>query len=220
MDCDKIGDERHQADKLDVLYGEADAEGRARFDAHLAGCHACRQEMQALALVRRQLASWQLPRPRLAALPRAVVIPRWLAAAAALLLGLGLSLGASGYLSLRRALAAQEARAADLEARQRRAVAALEQVLAQPQQAAADPEALLSRFDARLEQRLQASERRQEQRVDLRLAHWRERAEAQRRIDLARVAEGLSYLDGRHGQQLARTNELMGYLLDAAAQSR
>jgi hypothetical protein len=41
--------------------------------------------------------------------------------------------------------------------------------------------------------------------------------EAQRRVDLARVAAGLSYLDGRHGQQLARTNELMGYVLEAAS---
>ena len=72
----------------------------------------------------------------------------------------------------------------------------------------------------RLDERLRASEQRQAQRVDLRLADWSARAEAQRRVDLARVAEGLSYLDGRHGQQLARTNELMGYVLDAAAQRR
>jgi hypothetical protein len=36
---------------------------------------------------------------------------------------------------------------------------------------------------------------------------------------MARVAASLSYLDGRHGQQLARTNELMGYVL-AASQKR
>jgi hypothetical protein len=39
-------------------------------------------------------------------------------------------------------------------------------------------------------------------------------------MDLARVAAGLSYLDGRHGQQLARTNELMGYVLEAASQEK
>ena len=220
MDCEKIGDERLQADKLDVLYGEADAEVRARCEAHLAGCPACRQEMQALAKLRRDLAAWQLPRPRLALSPRTFVVPRSLAAAAALLVGIGLSLGASGYLSLRRALAAQEARAAALEERQRRSAAALEQALAQPRPAAADSDALLSRLDARLDERLAASERRQAQRVDLRLADWSARAAAQRRVDLARVAEGLSYLDGRHGQQLARTNELMGYMLDATAQRR
>jgi hypothetical protein len=37
---------------------------------------------------------------------------------------------------------------------------------------------------------------------------------------MARVAASLSYLDGRHGQQLARTNELMGYVLEASAQKR
>jgi glycosyltransferase involved in cell wall biosynthesis len=44
----------------------------------------------------------------------------------------------------------------------------------------------------------------------------RERAEAQRRYDLARVSAGLSYLDGKTGQQVARTTELMGYVLQAS----
>lgn len=219
MECERIADERLQADKMDVLYGEADAEVRARVEAHVRGCPACRGELQAFSALRHDLAAWQLPPQRPAYTPRGVVVPRWLLAAAALLLGVSLSLGASGYLSLRRALAVQEARAAELEARQRRAAAVLEQALAQARPAA-DEQALLSRFDARLDERLRASEARQAQRVDLRLAEWRTRAEAQRRVDLARVAEGLSYLDGRHGQQLARTNELMGYVLDATAQKR
>ena len=50
---------------------------------------------------------------------------------------------------------------------------------------------------------------RLDDRIDLRLADWQERTEAQRRVDMARVAASLSYLDGRHGQQLARTNELI-----------
>jgi hypothetical protein len=219
MDCEQVGDERLQGDKMDVLYGEADAEVRSRVEAHLAACAACREELRALSGLRRDLAAWQLPRPRPAFTPRGIVVPRWLAAAAALLLGVGLSLGASGYLALRRALAAQEARAAELDERQRRAVAALEQVLARPR-AAADADALLSRLDARLDERLRAAESRQSRQLDLRLADWRGRSEAQRRVDLARVAEGLSYLDGRHGQQLARTNELMGYVLDATVEKR
>ena len=44
------------------------------------------------------------------------------------------------------------------------------------------------------------------------------RAETQRRLDMARVSAGLSYLDGRTGQQVARTTELMGYLLQASQQ--
>ncbi len=37
MGCDRISDERLQADKMDALYGEADAEVRARLETHLAG---------------------------------------------------------------------------------------------------------------------------------------------------------------------------------------
>ena len=43
-----------------------------------------------------------------------------------------------------------------------------------------------------------------------------ERAEAQRRYDLARVSAGLSYLDGKTGCRLARTTELMGHVLQAS----
>jgi hypothetical protein len=219
MDCEKSADEQLQADKMDQLYGEADAAVRARVEAHLAACAACRDELRAFSALRHRLAAWKLPARRPSFTPRGLVVPRWLAAAAALLLGVSLSLGASGYLSLRRALAGQEARAAQLEERQRRAAAALEQALAQARPET-DKDALLSRFDARFDERLRQSEARQTQRLDLRLADWTTRAEAQRRVDLARVAEGLSYLDGRHGQQLARTNELMGYVLDATAQKR
>jgi len=215
MECEKTGDERLSADKMDVLYGEADTEVRARLDAHLARCAACRDELTGFAGVREDLAAWRLPRSRPAYTPRGIVVPRWLAAAAALLVGVGLGLGASGYVSLRRALAAQESRAAALEAGQRQAQAALAAALARP--VAPDADELLSRVDTRVAQRLRATEARQAQSLDLRLVSFGERVDAQRRVDLARVAAGLSYLDGRHGEQLARTNELMGYMLQTAS---
>jgi hypothetical protein len=77
-------------------------------------------------------------------------------------------------------------------------------------------DALVASLDSRIEERLRAAEKAQGDRLDLRLADGEERTEAQRRVDMARVAASLSYLDGRHGQQLARTNELMGYLLEAS----
>jgi anti-sigma factor RsiW len=217
MQCDKVGDERLAADKMDLLYGEADAESRARVEAHLGACAACREEMEGLRALRGELRAWQRPKGRPAFTPRGVVVPRWLAAAAAFLAALGTTLGATGYLQMRRALAAQEARASVLEARQREAQHALEAALVRTRVTAVpDAEALLARVDERVDEKLRASEIRQAQRLDLRLASWDERAEAQRRLDLARVAAGLSYLDGRHGQQLARTNELMGYVLEAS----
>jgi hypothetical protein len=218
MDCERVGDEALQADKMDALYGEADKASRARVETHLAGCAACREEMAALGGVRRDLRAWTLPASRPAFVPRGVVLPRWLAAAALLVIGLGATLGVTGYVSLRRALVAQESRAVRLEQQHREAVRALEASLGRP--AAAPDPAFLVGLDARIDQRLRASEARQVERLDSRLAGWKEREEAQRRVDMAQVAASLSYLDGRHGQQLARTNELMGYVLEAAAHKR
>jgi hypothetical protein len=149
-----------------------------------------------------------------------VVLPRWLAAAAVVLFGFGATLGFTGYVSLRRAIVAQEARAAETERRHQEEVQALRASLARGPAARLDAATALAGLDARIDERLRASEARQVARLDSRLAGWEERADAQRRVDMARVAASLSYLDGRHGQQLARTNELMGYVLEASAQKR
>jgi len=220
MDCNRVGDDGLQADKMDALYGEADAASRARVEAHLASCGACREEMAALGGVRRDLRAWTLPVSRPAFTPRGLVLPRWLAAAALLLVGLGATLGVAGYASVRRALVAQEARSAELERRHREEVLSLEARLARRPAAPLDSAALLAGLDARMDERVRASEARQLERLDSRLVGWEERADAQRRVDMARVAASLSYLDGRHGQQLARTNEIMGYVLEASAQKR
>jgi hypothetical protein len=216
MDCERVGDEALQADKLDVLYGEADVEARARLDAHLLVCAACREEMAGLRGLRRDLRAWRVPTTRPAFTPRGVVLPRWLAAAAVLLLGVTATLGVTGYASVRRTLLAQEARAAETDRRHREAIRTLEAALERPRGATPDASALLAGLDARIDEKLRASEAKQAQRLDLRLADWEERTEAQRRVDMARVAAGLSYLDGRNGQQLARTNELVGYMLQAS----
>jgi hypothetical protein len=216
MDCERVGDVAFQGDKMDVLYGEADAAVRARVEEHLAGCAACREEMAALGGVRRDLAAWRLPVARPSFAPRGIVVPRWVATAALLLLGFGAALGATGYVSLRRALARQEERADALERRQQEAVQALEARLEASPRSGLGSTELLAGLGSRIEERLRAAEKTQAARLDLRLADWEERTEAQRRVDMARVAASLSYLDGRHGQQLARTNELMGYVLEAS----
>jgi anti-sigma factor RsiW len=215
MDCDRHDDERLREGMMDVLYGEADAEVRARVEAHLASCPACREEMGDLRALRRDLAAWRRPPARPSFTPRGVVLPRWLAAAALLLLGFGATLGATGYVSLRRALAAQEARAAALERQQQETVRAL-QATREGRPGALDNRPLLASLDSRMGERLREAESRQDERLRRALADWEEQAEAQRRVDMARVAASLSYLDGRHGQQLARTNELMGYVLEAS----
>ena len=65
---------------------------------------------------------------------------------------------------------------------------------------------------------LRESENREEARVAKTLARLDQKQDAQRRYDMARIAAGLSYLDGKNGQHVARTTELMGYVLEAAQQ--
>jgi hypothetical protein len=211
MQCDKAGDDALQGDKLELLYGEADSATRERVSAHLAGCAACREELGALEALRRDLGRWRLPRARPGFSPRGFVVPRWLAAATLLVLGFSAALSVSGYLSLRRSLQAQQARAERLEREQRAALGALQASLT-GRPVTGDAAAILTRVDARLEEA--AAE--QLARLDRRFAEWQERAEVRRRADMAQVAAGLSYLDGRHGEQLARTNELVGYVLQAS----
>ena len=205
MDCEKVGDEALQGDKLEVLYGEADSAARARVGAHLGICAACREELTTLRDLRRSLGRWRLPHARPSFTPRGFVVPHWLAAAALVLLGFGATLGVSGYFSLRRALAAQEARVSLQEREQRQALAAVQASLARTPGSAADAQALVARVEAGLDER-----------IERRFASWQERADVRRRVDMAQVAASLSYLDGRHGEQLARTNELMGYVLQAS----
>ena len=214
MQCEKIADEALQGDKLDVLYGEADVAARERLREHLEACPACQGELQALRAVRRDLAAWRLPQRGPALAARGFVVPRWLAAAALFLLAFAGTLGASGYLSLRRALALQQARADALELRQREAQQALQSALGRAPGVASD--AVLARLDARIDERLRSSRSEEQQRFERQLADWQQRADVRRRADMAQVAASLSYLDGRHGAQLARTNELLGYMLQAS----
>jgi hypothetical protein len=216
MDCEKAEDETLQGDKLDVLYGEADAAARARYAAHAEACPACRAEMAALGALRRDLGRWRLPLARPAFTARGIVVPRWLAAAALVVLSMGATLAGSGYLTLRRALDAQQARAERLEQQQREAIAAWNASLARGPVSQGDAEAFLSRAETRLDERLRVAEARQADELERRFDEWQARAEVRRRVDMAQVAASLSYLDGRHGEQLARTNELMGYVLQAS----
>jgi hypothetical protein len=216
MECEKAGDEALQGEKLDVLYGEADSAARARVSAHLEVCGACREELEALRGLRRDLGHWRLPLARPSFTPRGLLVPHWLAAAALVLLAMGATLAVSGYLSLRRALASQETRASLLEQKQREALGEIQASLARTPVSATDAQALVTRLEAGLDERLRLSERQQVERLDRHFASWQERAEVRRRVDMAQVAASLSYLDGRHGEQLARTNELMGYVLQAS----
>jgi anti-sigma factor RsiW len=217
MQCQVLRDEI-----LDVLYGEASPETARRLEDHLASCAACREEMEALKGMRRDLAEWKLP-PLSAARPPAVPRPGlfWLAAAATLLVATGAALGLSGselsYANGR--LAVRLGRGPDVQqllaeqdARHRKAIDALRASLGAAAGASGDRAALLDSVQAIVKE----SEARQAERLNASLRDISTRTEAQRRYDLARVSAGLSYLDGKTGQHVARTSELMGYVLQAS----
>jgi anti-sigma factor RsiW len=219
MECPVVRDEM-----MEALYGEASAETSRRVDEHLTACAACRDEMASLRRVRRDLGAWKLPaltRSRGTAASRHRFRAP-LAAAAGFVLALGASFAFSGSeLSLdeghfafrlgRGADALRELRAAEL--RQRREIDELRAAIVPVVAPSASGEAVVLE---RVQALLRESEERQAQRLATQLRELSIRTEAQRRSDLARVSAGLSYLDGKTGQHIARTTELMGYVLQAA----
>jgi hypothetical protein len=217
MDCSEV-----REDRMDVLYGEAGAEALSRVEAHHAACAACRDEFAALRSVRRSLAAWRLPeraRQEPARRPRPLM---WLAAAAGLLLAVGGAVRLSGASFEYRVgggtlhIGASSADVARLlqeqEARHQQQIRALQASLEQARPAAARPDDVL----LKVEQLMRENEQRHSALLSSSLERLEARSEAQRRYDLARVSAGLSYLDGKTGQHVARTSELMGYVLQAS----
>jgi putative zinc finger protein len=219
MDCDAYRD-----DLMDVLYGEADPATARRFQEHQARCAACREETASLRRVRRDLDGWVLA-PRVASRVKPLLRPRYLAAAAAVLLSLAggalvLAKGElrypNGQVAFRVAAPAPEV--AELrqllreqEARHQQALVELR--TAQPASAAAGDRDALLREVARL---VHESETRQSAAVAASLSELADRTETQRRVDFAQMSAGLSLLESRTGLQAARTTELMGKVVLAS----
>jgi hypothetical protein len=201
MECTIVRD-----DMLDVLYGAADRATVKRVEEHCAACAECGEELAAFRDVRSQMASWKLPAPRHATrVRRPPARFSWgLAAAAAVLLACGAALGALG--AGNRYARMLEEQAAHHEQDMRTVRASLASA------APSDSEALLGK----VRDMIHESEAREAERLNASMSEFGERTAAQRRYDLARVSAGLSYLDGKNGQAVARTTELMGYMLQAA----
>jgi len=203
---------------MDVLYGEADAETARRVEEHHAVCASCRDEMAALWRLRQDLKAWNVPGARGTFRVRSRA-ERFLVAAAVMLLALGGAFGLAGSeirfeggqlaFRLGRADPALEHRLAALEARHREEIRA---PASRSGESALEEQAFLGK----VEEMIRTSEDRQAAALKTGLAEFRQRTDTERRYDLARVAAGLSYLDGKTGQHVARTTELMGYVLEAS----
>lgn len=213
MQCNVLGEE----DKIDVLYGSAEPTVARRVRQHLSACVTCREEMAAFEGTRERLRLWTLPeasRPR----PSRPRLPWGLPLAAALFLAVGgaLALHGSeiryedGRFSFRMGMSADSSLrqlVAEQGARHEREITALRASLTKPTSAAP----ALSRSD--VERWIRDSEARQSEQFLARFEEFKERSDSQRRLDMARVSAGLSYLDGKNGQNVARTSELMNSML-------
>lgn len=199
MECRVLREEM-----MEVLYGEASPATVRAVEKHAEGCDACREELGALRRLRQDLGAWTLAEGGVPAGRRWRPVP-WLgfAAAAILLVALGTAIG----------FTVAEARLGRLlDARDARRRGEIEALRAEVKAAPRDDAAVIEKVEARIRQ----SESRQAVFLKEQLGELNDRTEAQRRYDLARVSAGLSYLDGKTGQTVARQTELMGYVLQAS----
>ena len=110
--------------------------------------------------------------------------------------------------------AAWQAALASVEQSLRREIAAQPAAVAAPA-AAAQPAAADTETLARVRALIEASERRQQQELALRLTQFGRDIDLQRRADLVRVEQGIGQLEGRTGAEVARQREAINYLIRA-----
>ncbi len=68
---------------------------------------------------------------------------------------------------------------------------------------------------SRLQALIQASEKRQQQELAMRLAQFGRDVDVQRRADLVRIDQGIGQLEGRTGAEVERQRELLNYIMRA-----
>ena len=222
------------------LYGECDPEQRRAVSAHVAVCQVCAEELMALDGTREHLAQWVPPDVPLGfqmvsqadvARPAKVLtaqrwwgqpLPAWAQAAAALVIfGVGLSLGAlrGSTTSPRQVAAATQPAtrpAASTGAVSPSDLAALEQRLrteiAQAQLVRA-PGATSPAMLERVRSMIDESEQRQQKELALRTAEMMRDFDAQRRVDLTRIERTLGQIDGTTGVEVEQQRQMLNYLM-------
>jgi hypothetical protein len=241
------------------LYDELDPSAKRTFEAHVASCAECRDEIAELRATRGQIALWTPPEPDLgfrlirgAAAPpppppppRFRIAPAWgLAAAALLVLAVGAAIAnldvrydAAG-LSVRTgwqhvgdapSAAPQNAAGgvanvdwkAQAEVLDRRLRDLERAVGARPQPSAVQSASATNLSDAEVLQQVREivgqSETRQQRMVTARLAELTRTFDAQRRIDLATIDQGMMRLQNTSGVEMRRTRELFNRVYQATA---
>ena len=238
--CTYTGDRDEQL--VAYLYDEIDAADRAAFDAHLKTCARCRTELAALGGVRKQLARWNPPEPKLESAisdqqsaMRGDIrwwrqIPAWAQVAAALLV-LGVSAGIanldvhydSNGLSVRTGWMAPKAQptavatepAARLQnAATRDDLAALERQLRSAIRSQQPAPAVQARSvsDGEVKRLLSESEKRQQRELALRIAAVLNDVSAQRQADLVKIDRNFGLISNDNSMFERRQRGLENYV--------
>jgi hypothetical protein len=239
------------------LYDELDPSTKRTFEAHIASCIECRDEIADLRATRGQIAMWTPPEPDLgfrivrgAAAPapplRFRIAPAWgLAAAALLVLAVGAAIAnlevrydAAG-LSVRTGwqhgvaspTAAPQSTAADVanvdwkaqaEALDRRLRDLEQSVAARPHsvQSASATDASDDEVAQRLRDIVNQSETRQQRLVAARLAELTRNIDAQRKLDLAVIDQGMTRLQNTSGAEVKQYRDAIQRLYRATYQTK
>ena len=238
LSCEALRD-----DIIALLYDDGDSADKSRARDHLAQCVPCRAEYSDLKGVRKALQGWDLPVPAPLPQPRSSgrFLAPGLAAAAGLILGIGLALaGRNALAPASPASAASSAPAANVqfvsfdqlqevlktqESRHQAEIADLRRSLTLVSESPASSGTLTAGAlknvsnlsPATIERLLKASEERQARMFEARLAGLRTESDLQRQYDMAQIAAGLAYIDSRTGADAARTSELMKNLVRVTA---
>jgi len=229
------------------LYDECAPDELALITAHIKGCAACASEIDALSATRRTLASWTPPdlalgfritredEPRAAKILEPKIawwrapLPAWAQAAAALVIfGAGLSVGAVRNTAPEQAAATETVSAvpvaaqpavssvsrddlAQLEARIKAELTQLRSSsnTATPVVARGSDEALIAQVKTLIEQ----SEENQRRDFTVRMVDLAGNIETQRRVDLASVRQQMGLQQGAIGTELRQQREVLGRLV-------
>jgi anti-sigma factor RsiW len=230
---------------VSYLYDECDPQQRRAISAHVAICAACASEVAALTATREQLALWSPPDALLGfkivseepARSNVLRPPRWWrqplpawaqAAAAVLIFGTGMTLGALRNVAVRGpegsaplsgsappvaavASSATPATIKDLAALEQRLRSEMSQIRAV---SAPDRQSATSaQVFARVRQMIDDSEQRQQRELALRTTALVRDFDAQRNDDIARIERTIGQMDGTTGAEVAQQRQVLNYLM-------
>jgi hypothetical protein len=226
------------------LYDECEPEVRDTIAAHLGRCLSCSSEIESFGWTRRQLGAWTPPVADLGfqmGVPASELtlpwwrapLPAWAQAAAAVLIfGAGLSIGAArapfgaDQTASPRASVVPVADTvsrddlSQMEQRLKAEMTRLRTAAAVPAQASTSDEAIMRRVQALVGE----SEERQRKEFTIRSVELARDFEAQRRVDLASVRQTVGQLQGTTGaevrQQREAIDQINNYLIRVSQQGR